>query len=562
MRAPRLASGPLLLLPSLLCACGGDSHPTGELALTVTRYELRFDLESRLGHARLELTADSDGNCLTLPVRADVATDSVTLDERDATGGGETTASVAGGALAVCGRGWSAGTPLVLEADVEIPLETLEDTQVGYSLAQDVRGNDFWFLISWVGGCDRFAPCDNRADAFATYQFAVTHPEDVMVRCPGVIAEVSPSETTCTFDYDGGPTYSTFGLAASSGWEVTELGEWDGVQVSLYDTGSPIPGMLDEDFHAGMLAWMSDTFGPYPYGDELRILTGPTYWAGFEHPGNIVLADNLAGGAFGGYNVKHTLNHELVHQWAGDQTTLADTYDFVWKEAMAEYLSFVYEDETAGTGAMSLTTARSWRTGGSGAAYFPVPAEQPALWEYYGDAYGPGPMVLFRQLEAMTSRAAIIEALQSVLGAPRALSVEELRVALEDATGLDLAAYFDAWVYGTGAPAWPEVTVAWTQDPKTGDVALAFEHVNAADAPGPCVFHVALDGDGDAERALVAIDLRDGASQVIEVPDPGFVVTSDTLDPLAECLVYRQVDALDAPPRHAPGWSPWRAPTN
>jgi aminopeptidase N len=560
MRAPRLACGPVLLLSSLL-ACGGDGgHPTGELAITVTRYELDLDLESRVGHARLELTAESDGDCLTLPVRADVDLASVTLEEVGAPGGTVATATVAGGALEVCGRGWPTGTALALEADVEIPLETLEDSQVGYSLARDVRGNDFWFLISWVGGCDRFAPCDNRADAFATYEFTVTHPEDVLVRCPGVITEVSASETTCTFDYDGGPTYSTFGLTASSGWEITDLGDWDGVQVSLYDTGSPIPGMLDEEFHAGMLAWMSDTFGPYPYGDELRILTAPTYWAGFEHPGNIVLADTLAGGAFGSYNIKHTLNHELAHQWAGDQTTLADTYDFVWKEAMAEYLSFVYEDETAGTGAMSLTTARSWRSGASGAAYFPVPAEEPRLFDYYGDAYGPGPMVLFRQLEAMTSRAAIIEALQSVLGTPRALSVEELRAALEDATGLDLAAYFDAWVYGTGAPTWPEVTVAWTQDPKTGDVAVEVEHVNAAAAPGPCAFHVALDGDGDGEQALVAIDLRDGASQSIELPDPGFVVTSDTLDPLAECLVYRPIDALQATPRHGPGWSPWRAP--
>ena len=40
---------------------------------------------------------------------------------------------------------------------------------------------------------------------------------------------------------------------------------------------------------------MQSQFGPWPYGSELRVLTAPTYWDGFEHPGNIVLADGLAG---------------------------------------------------------------------------------------------------------------------------------------------------------------------------------------------------------------------------------------------------------------------------
>ena len=93
--------------------------------------------------------------------------------------------------------------------------------------------------------------------------------------------------------------------------------------------------------------------------------------------------------------------------WAGDQTTLADTYDFVWKESMAEYLAFAYEDMSEPTvGAAH----RGVLEGASATArvFFPVPGDKPALFDYYGDVYGPGPMVLFRQLEVLTSREQVL----------------------------------------------------------------------------------------------------------------------------------------------------------
>src|SRR5690606_23155931 len=103
---------------------------------------------------------------------------------------------------------------------------------------------------------------------------------------------------------------------------------------------------LDVDEHKAFTAWMVENFGPYPYGNELRFAVGPTYWNGFEHPGNIILNDRLNTGGIGesfSNPLAHTTSHEIAHQWAGDQTTLADTYDFVWKEAMAEYLVYAHQ---------------------------------------------------------------------------------------------------------------------------------------------------------------------------------------------------------------------------
>jgi aminopeptidase N len=534
-------------------ACGEpppEPPPTGPMAVTVDRYDFSFDLDPyvREGRARVEATITTGGDCLSLPMRAERLGD-VLLD------GVVARATLADGVLTACGDGRRAGEPLVLETGVRVPLATWGDSQVGYSYSADSNDEPYWYLVSWVEGCDRFGPCDTRPGTFARYRFTVTHPEGVEVLCSGDVT-AGATETSCAFEYDGGPTYSTFGLVASSGWETVALGEWNGITVTAHNRrGSSVIADIDDAFQAGFLAFMEERFGPYPYGDELRLITLPTYWSGFEHPGNIVLDDRLGRPSAYADPIDHVLAHELAHQWAGDQATLADTYDFVWKEAMAEYLAFVYEDEVAPT--VALSTARAWKSFAAGAAFHPVPEERPPLLDYYGEVYGPGPMVLFRQLEGLFSRAAILDALATLLGAPRALSVDDVRLALEATTGADLTGYFARWVIGDGAPAWPVVTIA-TEAVGAGQVA-----VTATQRPGVppagCAFTVRLLGDGGAS-ADARLDFGvDGAESASATVAADFAITDWQVDPLAECLVYEAAPGAAPAPRHPRGWSPWRA---
>ena len=526
-----------------LAACGGDEKlPKGPIAAQVTHYDLAVDLDSRAATATVTATVMTGGDCLTLPFRGQDLTDAK-LDGTDAK------ATVDATTLTACGRGWKAGDTLTLETAHTVALATLSASQVGYSLENDSNGNPYDYLLSWVNECDRFLPCDNRADQFATYTFDVTHAAGTTVRCPGTVTDVSATETTCDFTFDGGPTYSSFGIVASTAWTPMDMGTWAGVHVTLYDRATTgTAAAIDPAYHAGFLTWMQSQFGPWPYGSELRVLTAPTYWDGFEHPGNIVLADTLGHATRSAYKhpVAHVLDHEMTHMWAGNQTTLADTYDFVWKESMAEYLSFVYEDMADPAAAPQ--TAAYWKNASAGAMYFPVPGDKPALFDYYGDAYGPGPMVLFRQLEVLTSRDQVLAAIRSVLGHPHALSVDEVVAALSQSTGLDLTAYAAAWIHGTGKPAWPTVQLTFTPGTTTSTLTVH----QATSTERRCKFHVALDGANAGEQQLVAVDTYNGGvDQTLSVPTPAFAVTSVVLDPLAECLVFGA--AFTAPPR----FNPW-----
>jgi aminopeptidase N len=532
----------------LVAACGGDNEPppTGMITARVTHYDYAFDIDARTAHAKVTFVADQGGDCMALPFRAQNPANAM-LD------GAPAMAAVDGADLKVCGVGIKTGATSELELDLSIALATLSTSQVGYSVTKDVQGNPFYYLVSWVGGCDRFTPCDNRADQFATYHFTVTHPAGFKARCSGTITEVSDTQTECNFDMPGGPTYSTFGVAAYPAWTTADKGTWGGVKVTVYDRATTgITAAIDPTYHSGYIDWMQSQFGPYPFGDELRILTAPTYWSGFEHPGNIVLDDGLAKQTNSLYlnNTAHVLDHEIAHMWAGDQTTLADTYDFTWKESMAEYLSYIWEDTNNATA--GLKTRGAWKYLGQDSNYFPVPTDKPALFDYYGDAYGPGPMILFRQLEVMTSREQVLAAIKSVLGTPHALSMDELVAALARETGLDLSTYMAGWLKGSGKPDWPRYTATFT--PGSGTSTLALVETNKKATPRGCKFHVALKGANATDVSLVEVNtFTGGEDQTLSVPTPAFTVTSIALDPDAECLVY----LMSSSPREVPRITPW-----
>lgn len=546
---------------ALAAACGGDdgdaadASPIGTAAVTVEHYGYEIDLETRAASVTLALTALDPGNCIALPSRAAMLDlGSVGL------GAAATVATWDGTTLTAClAEGGFAPGPLTLTATItQQPLERWGPSQVGYTVTTDADDQPIFYLISWVGGCDRFGPCDTRPGTFARYTFTVHHRSGVKVLCPGTLA---PGDTTstCTFEHDGGPTYSTFGFIANSSWTETALGNWDGVDVTLFDRpgNGSLAALIDGPYHTGFVTFMTQNFGAYPYGTTLRIASAPTYWSGFEHPGNIVLSTALSRPTGQSYArpVGHVLNHEIAHQWAGDETTLADTYDFVWKEAMAEYLSYVYEAQTSASDA--LVTATAWKSFAVGAAYHPVPedAPRPSLLDYYGEVYGPGPMILFRQLESLSSRAQVIAAIASVLGSQRALSVDEVQAALETSTGLDLDNYFDTWVRGAGAPVWPTFRVDLT------GTFPAQQVVVTETTPGGvlhgCSFAIELRGELGESTKVRSERGVDGAATTTVATEATFPVTSTVLDPDAECLAYPAA-SLTAAPRHAPGWSPWR----
>ncbi len=503
----------------------GGAGPTGPIAGRVTRYSYGFDLASAHARSKVEVAVDAPGDCYA--ISSEIPASAVTWN------GAPAMATLEGGKLTACGDSVAAKSTLALGAEADVPSDTFFNLDVGFSRHKDMVGGQFSYLLSWVGGCDRFGPCDDDPARLAAFHFEVSHGANDVVLCPGALS-AGATATSCDLAGTLAPTYSAFAIAADAKWKRSKFVSAGGVDLVFYEVpGGKIAASLDPASVGEFFPWLTSLLGPFPYGGELRFAGAPTVWLGFEHPANIVLLEDLPSIKVAYQNpTMHVVMHETVHQWAGDRTTIAGAADFVWKEATAEYLSYVFEDEHRPPAEAAASLAY-WDAIALQAKHFPRPTDvpAPAVQTFYGDVYGPGPMVLYVQLESLFGRTAVLAGIKSFLAEPGARAVSDLQAALSAATGQDLGPYFGAWVFGAGAPEWP--TFALSTEQAAGQVKVTLTQQNASKKLYGC--RVEVDVAGASKTATAVIDF--GAA-------PSSASASATV-PLAEPLVSTAVD-----PRH------------
>jgi len=520
---------------------------TGPIPGKIARYDYAINADTWTADTRLTINVlDPGGDCVALESRAPLTGD-VTWNEAPAT-----SAAVDMGVFNACGQGVSSG-PLTVRAPTSFNKKKYFGLDVGFSRTTNMAGGDFWYMLSWVGGCDLFAPCDNDPGALSEFHFDIQHQPGFPVLCPG---KLTPGDTVTHCDVEGtlAPTYSAVAWASDAMWQKKPLLKANGVDWVFYEVpNGNLAASLDIPTMTSFFGWLTDLLGPYPYGSELRFAGGPTAWLGFEHPANIVLLEDLDAIATDYADaMTHVTMHETTHQWAGDRSTIATASDFVWKEATAEYLPYVFEDENLGS-AIGDATREYWDGISMFSQHYPRPTDEPppAVQAFYGDVYGPGPMVLYVQLEALIGRDNVLKGIQLFLKDPGARSVADLQKALETTSGKDLQPYFDAWVFGQGAPEWPTMKVDATQN--GSEVTVKITQENPSGKVYGCVVEVDVQSATGTATALVDFGLAPAsatASATVTLADP---LMSATLDPRHK-LVARDSAAPFKAPTPRPVW--------
>ncbi len=548
---PRLLT--LALITSCaLCACGDDTTTggaggaggsggavsnggsggggTSALTASVRRYDLSADLEAATASLALTLDVSSAGNCFTIP--SEVLPSAARFDDVEAA-----SLELVDNQLTVCSAAALAEGSHLLSVDLTLTEQTFHNLDVGYSTTPNLAGGSFTYLLSWVGGCDHFGPCDDDPAAFAEFSFDVRHPSGTTVLCPGAITP-SATQTRCELVSPLAPTYSAFSFAADTDWVGAPLVSAAGTDVVLFEApGGTLRDAYDVASLSDFLIWITSRLGPMPYGSELRLAGAPTAWLGFEHPANIVLHEELADLSLPYADAAmHVTMHEIVHQWSGDRVTLATAQDFAWKEAIAEYLSYVFEDESRPPGEAEASRAY-WDSISTESSHYVRPTDEPppAVEDFYGTVYGPGPMILFIQLEPFLGRETILSAIAAFLDGGGARSVADLQVALEQASGADLEPYFSTWVFGAGPPPRPSFAIDTVDN---GDGTVTVTATQLGSVVFPCRLEVEI--SGATLSALVELDFGlESAIGEASVTIPfAEAVASTSIDP-----EHRLVDA-------------------
>jgi aminopeptidase N len=194
---------------------------------------------------------------------------------------------------------------------------------------------------------------------------------------------------------------------------------------------------------------LEQMFGPYP----------------FTETGGVVPAHQFA---FGGietqtrpvYNPRSILNegyapiliaHELAHMWFGDNVTLRQWDDIFNNEAYASWAQWGFIERTGGRQASAALNAAYERTEGE-PRFWQVTMIDPGPAQLFSTVYIRGPMTL-QALRNVIGDDAFFRLARDWSQRPGTRSLEEWMAVAQAQTTVDLQPFFEAWIYGTTAPA-------------------------------------------------------------------------------------------------------------
>ena len=218
------------------------------------------------------------------------------------------------------------------------------------------------------------------------------------------------------------------------------------VQLSAADRQTAFTALQTSDEKVRVL---SELFGPYPFTelggvvvaadvpfDGLESQTRPVYKA--KSILDARYSDNL-------------VTHELAHMWFGNHVTVRQWNDIFESEAYASWAYWAWREQTGGATAQSELT-RIFARARDAKDFWRVTMADPGRRNLFTTVYVRGPMAL-QALRNVMGDEAFTRLNTEWAQDPGTRSLEDWMAKAQSLTPTDLGPFFQAWIYGTTAPA-------------------------------------------------------------------------------------------------------------
>lgn len=227
-----------------------------------------------------------------------------------------------------------------------------------------------------------------------------------------------------------------------------------------------------------VLEFFSETIGPFPY-EKLANVQSRTRWGGMENASVIFYNEQSVGD---GRDITTLIAHEVAHQWFGDSVTESD-WSHIWlSEGFATYFAALFVEHASGRDAF----LRMMRDDRDRIVRFarrsPRPVVDPTtpLNQLLSvNAYQKGAWVLHmlrRRLGDEDFRAGIRRYFRAHRDGNAVTA--DLRRALEEVSGEDLAPFFEQWLH---RPGHPRLAGTWRREEATGELVLEIAQVQGGE---------------------------------------------------------------------------------
>ncbi len=336
-------------------------------------------------------------------------------------------------------------------------------------------------------------PCYDYPNERATSEMIITVPTPLFVLSNGVLKET----------HDNGDQSTTYHWVMNVP-HVSYLISLAGADFAIYHDRA---GDLPLDYYVAkhvdlatarrlmgntpkMMRYFGEKTGqPYPYNKYAQVCVPDFVAGGMENITattltDTALADEIAALESDGDSL---VAHELAHQWFGDYLTCRD-WSHIWlNEGFATYFAALFTEDTHGDDAFRLDMRRT--AGG----YFleDTRVRRPLVEARYqsgdemfdGVTYSKGACVL-HMLRGVVGDVAWWKGIRGYISTHK-LSVvesEDLRAAMEAASGKDLKWFFEQWAYKAGHP---ELKVRWRYEESDKTVRLQVQQTQRLDEQTP-----------------------------------------------------------------------------
>ncbi len=338
----------------------------------------------------------------------------------------------------------------------------------GLIFASDRDGKPSVTGDNWPNRVHQWIPCLDHPSAKATVSFTVAAPpRDVVVANGKGLAIKRNGTAPAVWRFEEAkpiPAYCMV-IAVSEGAKL-DASEKTVTPLSFYvpqhDRAFAAKGFSPA---APALAFFSETIAPYPY-EKLALIIGATRFGGMENSSAIVFTSTLfdprgdekMSKRFGiPSRIEDVVAHEIAHQWFGDSVTESTWADLWLSEGFATYFAglFIekYDGEDAFRDYMRNAAERYFAYEKQRSAPIHDTETQDLMRLLNENNYQKGAWVL-HMLRKHLGDEAFFRGLRAYYQshAQTNATTEDLRDALEKASGQNLKQFFARWVYGSGHP--------------------------------------------------------------------------------------------------------------
>ncbi len=312
------------------------------------------------------------------------------------------------------------------------------------------------YVASEPNGAASWYPVNDHPLDKATYTFRITVPEPFVVAANGVLTDTIDNGDTTTYVWEmDDPMASYLTTIGIDDFVVqTEEGP-DGVQIRNFFP----PEVAEEGERlfaptADMIAFYSETFGPYPFDAYGVYVADVDLPFALETQTMTLFARSWLDFGSG---LEEAIAHELAHQWYGDSVSLSEWGDIWLNEGFATYASWLWAEHDGPLSLESIVEDAHYQLSlMDERRQLAPPGDPPATDLFSISVYYWGALTL-HALRLQVGDEAFFEIMRTYYDRYKYsnATTQDFIAVAEEISGQDLGAFFDDWLYGESLPELP-----------------------------------------------------------------------------------------------------------